>query len=83
MWDCFMATTKATMTASQIAKSLHGKKAGKRWMCRCPTALHAHGDRNRSLSVWESKIGSGSSVSRDAAETRYLLRWVYKSVTLL
>jgi hypothetical protein len=45
------------MTASQIAKSLHGKKAGKRWMCRCPTALHAHGDRNRSLSVWESDDG--------------------------
>ena len=46
------------MTASQIARSLHGVKAGKRFMCRCPvTRLHAHGDRNRSLSVWESKDG--------------------------
>ena len=46
------------MTASQIAKSLHGVKAGKRFMCRCPvTRIHAHGDRNRSLSVWESKDG--------------------------
>jgi hypothetical protein len=41
------------MTASQIAHQLHGKKAGKRWQCRCPTGLHAHGDRNRSLSVGE------------------------------
>jgi hypothetical protein len=45
------------MTASQLAKQLHGKKAGKRWMCRCPTGLHRHGDRNRSLSVWESEDG--------------------------
>jgi hypothetical protein len=41
------------MTASQIAHQLHGKKAGSRYMCRCPTGLHAHGDRNRSLSVGE------------------------------
>jgi len=45
------------VTASQIAKQLHGKRAGKRWQCRCPTGLHAHGDRNRSLSVWESEDG--------------------------
>jgi hypothetical protein len=45
------------MTASQLAKQLHGKRAGKRWMCRCPTGLHSHGDRNRSLSVWESDDG--------------------------
>lgn len=45
------------MTASQIATQLHGKRAGKRWQCRCPTGLHAHGDRNRSLSVWESDDG--------------------------
>ena len=45
------------MTAQQIARSLHGQKAGKRWMCRCPTRLHAHGDRNKSLSVWESEDG--------------------------
>jgi hypothetical protein len=45
------------MNAQQIARSLHGKKAGKRYQCRCPTALHAHGDRNRSLSVWDSEDG--------------------------
>jgi len=45
------------LTAQQIARSLHGKKAGKRYQCRCPTSLHAHGDRNRSLSVWESEDG--------------------------
>ncbi len=45
------------MTASEIAKQLHGKKAGKRWLCRCPTGLHRNGDRNRSLSVWESSDG--------------------------
>ena len=46
------------MTASQIAKQLHGVKAGKRFMCRCPVAMmHKHGDRNRSLSVWESTDG--------------------------
>ena len=45
------------MTAQQIARSLHGQKAGKRWSCRCPTRLHAHGDRNKSLSVWESEDG--------------------------
>jgi hypothetical protein len=43
------------MTASQLAKQLHGVKAGKRFQCRCPTSLHAHADRNRSLSVWDSK----------------------------
>ena len=42
------------MTAKQIAASLHGVRAGKRWMCRCPNSrLHAHGDRNRSLSIGE------------------------------
>ena len=45
------------MTASELARQLHGKKAGKRWKCRCPTGLHSHGDRNRSLSVWESDDG--------------------------
>ncbi|MHB1952450.1 MAG: hypothetical protein ACYCOU_01780 [Sulfobacillus sp.] len=45
------------MTAEEIAQSLHGKRAGKRWMCRCPRPLHRHGDRNRSLSVWESEDG--------------------------
>src|ERR1035437_556179 len=46
------------MTASQIAHSLHGKRAGKRWSCRCPVSrMHQHGDRNRSLSVWESEDG--------------------------
>lgn len=46
------------MTASQIARSLHGVKAGKRWSCRCPNdRMHQHGDRNRSLSVWESEDG--------------------------
>ena len=45
------------MTSSQIAKSLHGIKAGKGFMCRCPTRLHNHADRNRSLSVRESKDG--------------------------
>ncbi|MHB1952164.1 MAG: hypothetical protein ACYCOU_00325 [Sulfobacillus sp.] len=45
------------MTVEEIARSLHGKKAGKRWMCRCPGPLHKHGDRNRSLSVWESDDG--------------------------
>jgi hypothetical protein len=45
------------MTASQIAKSLHGKKSGHGWMCRCPTGLHSHADRNRSLSVRESDDG--------------------------
>ena len=46
------------LTASQIARSLHGVKAGKRWMCRCPVSrMHQHGDRNRSLSVWESEDG--------------------------
>jgi hypothetical protein len=46
------------MTASQLAKQLHGKKAGKRWQCRCPcTTMHRNGDRNRSLSVWESEDG--------------------------
>ena len=46
------------MTASQIARQLHGVKSGKRFMCRCPvTRMHQHGDRNRSLSVWESRDG--------------------------
>lgn len=45
------------MTASAIAKQLHGVKAGKGFMCRCPTRLHNHADRNRSLSVRESKDG--------------------------
>lgn len=45
------------MTASQLAKQVHGVKAGERWMCRCPTSLHRHGDRNRSLSIWESADG--------------------------
>lgn len=45
------------MTASQIARTLHGVKAGKRWSCRCPVPTHAHGDRNRSLSVWNSDDG--------------------------
>jgi hypothetical protein len=46
------------MTASQIARQLHGVKAGKRWSCRCPNGrMHQHGDRNRSLSVWESEDG--------------------------
>jgi hypothetical protein len=48
---------EARMNAREIAKQLHGKKAGKRWKCRCPTGLHSHGDRNRSLSVWESDDG--------------------------
>lgn len=42
------------MTGSQIARMLHGKRAGKGWQCKCPNAiLHAHGDRSRSLSVRE------------------------------
>ena len=42
------------MTASQIAKLLHGVKSGTNWMCRCPVnRLHPHGDRHRSLSVRE------------------------------
>ncbi len=45
------------MTAEEIARSLHGKKAGKRWSCRCPGPLHKQGDRKRSLSVWESEDG--------------------------
>ena len=45
------------MTASQIARQLHGRRSGKRWSCRCPVPRHQHGDRNRSLSVWESEDG--------------------------
>ncbi len=46
------------MTASQIARQLHGVKAGRRWSCRCPVSRnHAHGDRSRSLSVWEAEDG--------------------------
>lgn len=46
------------MTASELARSLHGVKAGKRWSCKCPVIrMHAHGDRTRSLSVWESEDG--------------------------
>ena len=45
------------MTASQIARTIHGVKAGKRWSCRCPVPAHAHGDRNRSLVVWNSDDG--------------------------
>jgi len=46
------------LTASQIARSLHGVKAGKRFMCRCPVSrMHQHGDRKRSLSVRESEDG--------------------------
>lgn len=45
------------MTASQLAKQLHGVKSGSQWKCRCPTGLHAHRDRNRSLSVWDSPDG--------------------------
>ena len=45
------------MTASQIARMLHGVRAGKWWQCRCPTGMHSHGDRNRSLSVREAKDG--------------------------
>ena len=46
------------MTASELARQLHGKKDGKRWQCRCPVvAMHQHGDRNRSLSVWDSDDG--------------------------
>ena len=46
------------MTASELARQLHGKKAGRRWMCRCPcTTMHHNGDRNRSLSVWQSDDG--------------------------
>ena len=44
------------MTASQIARQLHGRRSGKRWSCRCPVPRHQHGDRNRSLSVWESSM---------------------------
>lgn len=46
------------MTASQIARTLHGVKAGKRWQCKCPVSrMHQHGDRNRSLSIGESDDG--------------------------
>lgn len=45
------------MTASELVRQLHGKKAGTRYQCRCPTSLHRNGDRNRSLSVWESEDG--------------------------
>jgi hypothetical protein len=45
------------MTASEIARQLHGRKSGRRFQCRCPTNLHAHGDRNRSLIVWENDNG--------------------------
>lgn len=46
------------MTASELARQLHGKRAGKRWQCRCPVdVMHQHGDRNRSLSVWDSEDG--------------------------
>ena len=42
------------MTASEIAHKLHGKKAGKRWMCRCPVSRnHQHGDRDPSLRIWD------------------------------
>ena len=42
------------MTASQIARMLHGVRAGRGYQCKCPNAaLHAHGDRSRSLSVRE------------------------------
>ena len=47
-----------SMTASQIARSLHGVKAGRGFMCRCPCSrLHSHGDRSRSLSIRESNDG--------------------------
>lgn len=45
------------MTASEIAHQLHGKKSGRHWQCRCPTGLHSHADRNRSLSIGESEDG--------------------------
>ena len=41
------------MTASQISKTLHGRRFGSGYMCRCPCPVHSRGDRNRSLSVRE------------------------------
>ena len=48
---------EGAMNASQIARQLHGVKAGKRFMCRCPVPTHKHGDRNRSLCVWDGDDG--------------------------
>jgi hypothetical protein len=40
------------MTMVEVVDLLHARRVGPdRWMARCPTALHRHGDRNPSLSL--------------------------------
>ena len=41
-------------TADELARSLDGRRIGKRWAVRCP----AHDDRHASLSIGESDDGS-------------------------
>jgi putative DNA primase/helicase len=37
------------MSAERIAMALGGRRCGDSWLCRCPGAVHARGDRNPSL----------------------------------
>jgi len=45
------------MTAEQIAERLHGRQSGSGWIGHCPGELHAHGDRNPSLSIGTGRSG--------------------------
>jgi hypothetical protein len=47
-----MVVPVAVMTMIELVDLLHARRVGPdRWMARCPTALHRHGDRNPSLSL--------------------------------
>ena len=47
------------MEVSDLARRLDGERHGDYWMCRCPLPGHAHGDKERSLSV---RIGRNGGI---------------------
>ena len=53
-WD---APRERTVTAEQIVARLHARQSGSGWMGRCPGEMHAHGDRNPSLSIGTGRSG--------------------------
>ena len=45
------------MTAAEIAERFHARPSRDGWIARCPGPLHAHRDRNPSLSIREGEGG--------------------------
>lgn len=45
------------MTAEQVAARLHARQSGSGWIGHCPGEMHAHGDRNPSLSISTGRSG--------------------------